>query len=79
MNLRQVKYLLYALAASCVPIVVLLVVTKSLVFLWLLLALAAAVVAVNIRLWRCPCCGGHLDRGVPQYCPHCGEYLGDLQ
>lgn len=66
MNLRQVKYLLYALAAVCALMTVLLVVTKSKGFLWLLLALAAAVVAVNIRLWRCPCCGGHLDRGVPK-------------
>lgn len=79
MNLRQVKYLLYALAAVCALMTVLLVVTKSTVFLWLLLAFAAAVVAVNIRLWRCPHCGGHLGRGVPKYCPNCGEYLGDLQ
>lgn len=79
MNLRQVKYLLYALAAVCALMTVLFVVTESTVFLWLLLAFAAAVVVVNIRLWRCPSCGGHLDRGVPKYCPHCGEYLGDLQ
>lgn len=25
--------------------------------------------------YRCPSCGGHLGRGLPNYCPHCGEKL----
>ncbi len=35
---------------------------------------------VNVKLWRCPSCNGHLgklhlDLKLPKYCPHCGTRL----
>ncbi len=79
MSLKQVQYLIYALFAACILMVVLLAFTKFIVFLWLTLAFAVAGVAVDLRLWRCPHCGGHLGRDVPKYCPSCGRRLDDLQ
>lgn len=79
MTLKQVRHLIYALFAACMLMVVLLAFTKSMVFLWLTLAFAVAGVAVNLKLWRCPHCGQHLGRGVPTYCPRCGEYLDGLR
>lgn len=77
-NLKKVKYLIYALGAACALMVVLFCIIKSLVFLWLALIFAAAGVAVNLAWWRCPYCGGHLGRDVSQYCTHCGKKLDDL-
>ena len=78
LNLKQVKHLIWALAIACFMMIALLGIAKSLVFLWPVLAFAAAGVAVSLALWRCPHCGGHLGRDVPKYCPHCGEYLDGL-
>lgn len=78
MNLKKVKYLIYALGAACMLMVVLLYITKSLVSLWLMLAFVVAGIAVNLALWRCPHCGGHLGRDVSHYCTHCGHRLDDL-
>ena len=79
MNLKQVKYLIYALGAACMLMILLLGITKSLVFLGLAMAFGVAVVVVNLRLWRCPHCGGNLGRDVSQYCTHCGKRLEDLE
>ena len=79
MKLKQVKYLIYALAAACVLMVALLGITKSPVFLWLMLAFAAAGVAVSLIWWRCPYCGEHLGRDAGRYCTHCGHHLVDLE
>ena len=79
MHLKQVKYLIYALAAACVLMMALLGLTKSMVFFWLAMAFAIAIGVVNLRLWRCPHCGGHLGRDVSQYCTHCGKRLDDLE
>ena len=45
---------------------------------WLVLAgviLILAAMAQYLIFYRCPSCGGHLGRGFPSYCPHCGEKL----
>lgn len=78
MNLKKVKYLIYALGAACVPMFLLLYATRSLVFLWLAMAFGVAIVVVNLRFWRCPHCGGNLGRDVSHYCTHCGHRLDDL-
>lgn len=78
MNLKKVKYLIYTLGAACMLMIILLGVTESMVFLWLALAFVVAGIAVNLALWRCPHCGGHLGRDVSQYCTHCGKKLDDL-
>lgn len=79
MKLKKVKYLIYTFAAACVLMIILLDVTKSVVFLWLTLAFAAVGVAVNLAWWRCPHCGMHLGRDVSQYCTYCGKKLDDLE
>ena len=79
MNLKKVKYLIWALAIVCCVMIALLDVTKSMVFLWLALAFLVIGVAVNLALWRCPCCGRHLGRDVSQYCTYCGKKLADLE
>lgn len=78
MNLKKVKYLIYALAVAFVLMIILLGVTKSMVFLWLMLAFAVAGIAVSLAWWRCPHCGRHLGQNVSQYCTYCGEKLDDL-
>lgn len=78
-NLKKVQYLIYALAAACVLMILLLAITKSMVFLWLMLVFAVACIAANLALWRCPYCGGHLGRDVPKFCSNCGHKLEDLQ
>lgn len=78
MNLKKVQYLIYTLAAACVLMIILLGITKSVVFLWLMLVFAVAGIAVSLALWRCPYCGEHLGRDVSQYCTHCGHMLDDL-
>ena len=40
----------------------------SVSFVWALI--------VHVKIWRCPCCNGHLGRlylglKLPKYCPHC--------
>ena len=79
MKLKQIKYLIYTLAAACVLMVLLLAVTESMVFLWLMLAFAVAMIGVNLVWWRCPYCGEHLGRGTGKYCTHCGHHLVDLE
>lgn len=78
MNLKQVKYLIWALAIACIVMIGLLYMTKSMVFFWLMLAVLVIGVAVNLALWRCPYCGQHLGNSVSQYCTHCGKRLDDL-
>ena len=79
MNLKRVKHLIYALGAACVLMILLLGITRSEVFLWLAAALAAAIIVVNLALWRCPYCGEHLGRDVGKYCSRCGKKLDDLE
>lgn len=78
MDLKKVKHLIWALAIACVVMIALLGITKSVVFLWLMLAFAVAGIAVSLVLWRCPYCGRHLGRDVSQYCTYCGKKLDDL-
>ena len=40
------------------------------------LLLLAATVALEVKYWRCPFCGEHLDRNLfASYCPRYGEEL----
>ncbi len=39
------------------------------------MALIFAGLIQHMIFFRCPSCGGHLGRGLPNYCPHCGEKL----
>ena len=32
-------------------------------------------VAFRLIFFRCPSCGAYLDRGMPEYCHHCGERI----
>ena len=79
MSLKKVKHLIYALSAACALMIILIGITKSVVFLWLMLVFAVAGIAVNLAWWRCPHCGEHLGRDVSQYCTHCGKRLEDLE
>ncbi len=38
-------------------------------------ALLLAAVAFHFIFYRCPFCGGFLDRSTGNYCPHCGKDL----
>ena len=31
----------------------------------------------RILFFRCPSCGAYLDRGMPEYCHHCGTKIDD--
>ena len=45
---------------------------------WLVLAGVILVLAAMVQyliFYRCPSCGRYLGRGLPNYCPHCGEKL----
>lgn len=42
-NLKKIQYLIYALAAACVLMILLLAITKSLVFFWLMLVFAVSI------------------------------------
>lgn len=75
MKLKQVKYLIWALAIACCVMIILISVTESMVFFWLMMAFLAAGLAVNLALWRCPYCGRYLGRDVSRYCTYCGKEL----
>ena len=78
MNLKKIKYLIYAICAAALVTAMVGYGFKSVVFIVIALGLCAAGIAVNLALWRCPYCGGHLDRGG-KYCSHCGCHLEDLE
>lgn len=45
-------------------------------------AMVAALV-INLKLWRCPACNGHLGKlyiglDEPTYCPNCGTQLMEV-
>lgn len=79
MELRSTRKLLHILGvpALAIPFIAALVPSRVWVATWLVIWLlfGAVLVAVNLRFWRCPFCGKHFGRDVPQYCPHCGESL----
>ena len=78
MNLKKVKYLIYAICAALLVTIMLWYWLQSVVFFVIVIGLCAAGIAVNLAFWRCPYCGEHLDRGG-KYCSHCGGYLEDLE
>lgn len=75
MDLKKVKYLVYGLAAGLVLTAVLILVTRSAAFLWVMLALALAITWTELTLWRCPYCGKLLRQYDGKFCPHCGKKL----
>ena len=36
-----------------------------------------AVVCFRLVFFRCPECGTYLDRGMPEFCPHCGAKISE--
>lgn len=78
MNLKKVKRLVYGLAAGMILMAVLILITKSMVFLWAMLALALAITWAETTFYRCPCCGKLLRHFDAKFCPHCGKRLEDL-
>lgn len=75
MNLKKVKYLVYGLAAGLVLMAVLTLITKSVAFLWAMLALALAITWAEMTFFRCPYCGKLLRNWDAKFCPHCGKKL----
>ena len=39
------------------------------------LAMMCIGLVIRVKFFRCPHCGGYLDRGRRQYCPYCGKNL----
>lgn len=42
---------------------------------WIACVIIAAALLQYLVFFRCPHCGKHLDRGLPDYCPKCGAEL----
>ncbi len=81
MDLKKVKYLVFALGAALFLMTMLAYLLRSLALGLIALGLCVAIVAVQLTLWRCPHCGkspGRID-ARPKFCPHCGEKLDDFE
>lgn len=75
MDLKKTKKTINILAGIYLFFAIWLAVAPSLLCMIPLILLTVAIIAVNIRYWRCPHCGQHLGRDVGRYCTHCGEEL----
>lgn len=81
MNLKQVKYLIYALAVAAFLTAMAAYGFHS-AGLWVAAAVVCGVIVAAGRvLWRCPHCGAHLGRvdDAPKFCRSCGHKLEDFQ
>ncbi len=77
--LTQLAVLLGIVAAGLLTLAYLGIAHQSVITVLVGLLLAFALV-VNLRLWRCPSCNGHLGKlyiGIkqPKFCPNCGIRL----
>lgn len=75
MDLKQAEKAMNILAGILLFFMVWFVVAPSLLCFIPIVLLAAAIIVVNTRYWRCPHCGEHLGRDVKRFCTHCGEEL----
>ena len=81
MSLKQVKYLVYALAALLFFVTLAAYWFHSVGLSVLAAGLCTAIVAIGRTMWRCPHCGkplGRIER-APGFCQNCGGELEDLE
>lgn len=73
MKLKTVRKAIWIFLAAYFLLMLMAGITKSAIFIWIMLALCVPAVVIVHKYWRCPKCG-NMPRGGP-YCSHCGEKL----